>query len=55
MPRIMNISGFRICQSSQYNEPEVKIVLEQAEWILEIELFYNLLFPFKTKINQASF
>ena len=30
MPRIMNMSGFRICQGSQYNEHEVSLVLEQA-------------------------
>ena len=39
MPRIMNMSGFPICQSSEYNGHEISLVLEQAPLIFEIELF----------------
>ena len=34
MPRIMDMSGFLTCQSSQW-----RLVLEQAALIFEIELF----------------
>ena len=35
MPRILNMSGFLICQGSLYNEK--RLVLEQATLIFEME------------------
>ena len=52
MLRIKNMSGFRICQSSQYNEK--RLVLEQPTSIFEIELFLIGILC-KTKINHALF
>ena len=50
MPWILNMSGFPVCQGSQYNEDS--LVLEQVTLIFEMEQFL-IGNPFKTKVNQT--